>query len=166
MEKLLIPIFISLVGILAQGTQGAAQELKSISFQELEKEIQAHDSGVLIVNYWATWCRPCVEELPDFDKIHREYVGKGAEVWLINLDFNSAVKAKVIPFLQRFNLDSKLFHLTDKDPNEWINRVEPDWGGSIPFTIIYASAKKIFHREGPMNFEELKEIIENQNKNK
>jgi thiol-disulfide isomerase/thioredoxin len=134
------------------------QTVESMSFSELEKKVNAL-SGIVILNYWATWCRPCVAELPDFEKLAEEYRNKDVRVMLINLDFNSKVDSTVIPFVQSRKLKSQVIHITDTDPNGWINKVDSSWSGAIPATVIYKNNKKVFFIEGQMTYEALKEQL-------
>jgi thiol-disulfide isomerase/thioredoxin len=134
------------------------QTVESMSYSELEKKVNAL-SGTVILNYWATWCRPCVAELPDFEKLAEEYRNKDVRVMLINLDFNSKVDSTVIPFVQSRKLKSQVIHITDTDPNGWINKVDSSWSGAIPATVIYRNNKKVFFIEGQMTYEVLKEQL-------
>lgn len=136
-----------------------AQKIESMSFAGLEKEIAAHTEGTVVVNFWATWCRPCVEELPDFEKFRADYADRQAEVWLVNLDFNSAVATTVKNFVQNRELRSRVIHLTDTDPNEWIEKVDKTWGGNIPATLIYRSGRKLSFHPQPLTYEDLVHLI-------
>ena len=132
-----------------------AQNVESMSFAGLQKEIAAHPEKTLVINFWATWCRPCVEELPDFEKFRAAYADKGVEVWLINLDFNSAVETTVKNFVQKRGLRSRIIHLTDTDPNDWIDQVDKAWGGNIPATLIYRAGKRLAFYPEQLGYDEL-----------
>lgn len=138
---------------------GFSQEMKSLSYAQFEKEMAAFEGEYLIVNYWATWCRPCVEEMPDFEKINAEFSGQGVSVWFVNVDFNSAVEKSVMPFILKKNLQSKLFHLIDTDPNAWIDKVNKEWGGNIPATAIYLKGNQIHFWARSTNYDELRSAI-------
>lgn len=141
----------------------AAQNMKQLTYQELEKEI-LNEKQVVVLNFWATWCRPCVEELPEFEKLHAEYKDKGVKVILANLDFNSKVETTVKDFLVRKNLQSDLVHVTNTDANEWISLASEKWSGAIPFTLIFVDGKKVWHHEDKTTFEELVTIIQQNTK--
>lgn len=136
-----------------------AQQIESMPFAGLEKEIASRTESTVIINFWATWCRPCVEELPDFEKFRAEYADRQAEVWLVNLDFNSAVAVTVKNFVQTRGLRSRIIHLTDTDPNDWIEKVDKDWGGNIPATLIYRSGKRLSFHPQPLTYEDLVHLI-------
>lgn len=137
------------------------QQLRNVSYNELQKDLINDTSSFIILNFWATWCKPCVEELPEFEKILSLYNSKNVRVILANLDFNSKVESTVIPLVQSKKLNSELVHITDTDPNEWINKASPDWSGAIPFTLIIYKGKKIWNKSEKITFEELESIIIN-----
>lgn len=147
------------VSTLLVGLSVYAQDMKSLSYAQFEKEMAAFEGEYLIVNYWATWCRPCVEEMPDFEKLNAEFSGQGVSVWFVNLDFNSAVEKSVMPFIRKNNLQSTLFHLTDTDPNTWIDKVNKEWGGNIPATAIYLKGNQIHFWARSTNYDELRAAI-------
>lgn len=135
-----------------------AQNVGSLSYAELEKRI-ATEKGTLVVNFWATWCKPCVAELPAFERLEQEYKEKNVKVLLANLDFNSKVESLVVPFLKKKNLKSEVIHIMDTDPNSWINKIDESWSGAIPATVMFRNGKKYFFKEGEMTYEELKEVV-------
>ncbi|HNQ61656.1 MAG TPA: TlpA disulfide reductase family protein [Bacteroidia bacterium] len=134
--------------------------MRSLKFSELSKEISEDTVNIQVVNFWATWCKPCIEELPYFEFINEEYASVNIKVKLINLDFNSKVETVTLPFIKKHNLRSDLYHLTDTDPNEWINKIDPSWSGAIPATVIYSSGEKIFFKEGELSQQQLVDEIE------
>ena len=79
---------------------------------------------------------------------------------MINLDFNSKIKSSVEPFVKSKQLKSEIIHITDTDPNLWINKVDSSWSGAIPATVIYnPQHQKIKFKEGQMTFDELESFI-------
>ncbi len=137
-----------------------SQTVEQMSFAELQKRMHETKDNLVVLNFWATWCKPCVEELPEFEKLNREYSSKKIKVILVNLDFNSQVKKSVEPFAKNKNLKSEIWHITDSDPNTWINKIDSSWSGAIPATVIYdAELRKIFFKEGQMSYEELEKVI-------
>lgn len=118
----LIPIFSS------------AQTVKSVKYEELEKIIRSEEgSAVKVINFWATWCKPCIEELPYFEKLKETYNGKDVQVLLVSLDF-SADKASA--YKDKKNIQSEVVFLDETDHNKWIDKISPQWSGAIPATLI------------------------------
>lgn len=137
-----------------------AQNISDKSYSEFEQDIVA-TNGILVVNYWATWCKPCIEELPHFEKLNSEMKSDRFQVYLVNLDFNSKFKESAIEFIKRKNIQSTVFHINDTDPNNWIDKADNSWSGAIPATMIYRDGKKVFFKEGEMTYDELKSIVTN-----
>jgi len=135
-----------------------SQNVPILKFSDLEKKI-SHDSDTLyLVNYWATWCKPCVEELPDFIKLNEEYKNKKFKMFLVTLDFPQHIESRVIPFIKKNNIDAQVI-LLDDDANIWINKVDKNWNGSIPVTQFILKDKKQFYN-GTLNYNELKNRVE------
>src|SRR5438874_125130 len=139
-----------------------AQQVKMIKFDELKSSVNLSDDTLYILNFWATWCKPCVQELPFFENCNQQYQDKKIKIILVNLDFNSQVTTVVEPFIKKKKLSSYIIHITDTDPNAWINKVDSAWSGAIPATVMYLNSKKIFFTEGPIKSEKL---IDEINKN-
>jgi thiol-disulfide isomerase/thioredoxin len=107
------------------------------TYDELEAMWKKQTTGIRVVNFWSTWCKPCVAELPFFEQLNAEAGEKGVEVVLVSLDFPNEYRERLFPFLERKGLKSRLVALADLDYNRWIDRVDTGWGGAIPVTVIY-----------------------------
>jgi thiol-disulfide isomerase/thioredoxin len=138
-----------------------AQNINEMSFDQLQKKLSQTGDSIVVVNFWATWCKPCVEELPYFEQLNKKYSSRKVKVLLVNLDFNSKVKSTAEPFAKNKKLESEIIHITDTDPNLWINKIDRSWSGAIPATVIYdASHKKIKFTEGETTFKKLESDIQ------
>lgn len=122
-------------------------ELEIYDFNGLEKFLNQKDDKVHVVNFWATWCAPCVKELPHFEELNKNYKHKDVEVLLVSLDFPKQYEKKLKPFIIEHNLQSKILVLDDVDMNTWIPKVNEDWDGAIPVTIIYNKNKRQFYSQ-------------------
>ena len=129
------------------------------TFDEIEPIFHLENDTTYVINFWATWCKPCVEELPYFEDLHQKYASDKVKVILVSLDFKNQVERKLIPFLAERNLQSEVMLLLDGKYNEWIDRVDPDWGGAIPVTIVYNGQNRAFHGEQFANYEELEAML-------
>lgn len=132
--------------------------LEIYDFKGFEKFLNKKDNIVYVINFWATWCGPCVKELPYFERLNKVYKSKGVEVILVSLDFPHLYEKKLKPFIAENNLDSKVIVLNDKDMNAWLPKVDTSWSGSIPATIIYKNEKKQFY-EMSFTYEELVKAV-------
>lgn len=137
-----------------------AQEFKVINKTDLAALLQNKSDTVYVINFWATWCKPCIEELPVFEKINLDYAGKKVKVILISNDFKKQINPKLKPFLKAKKIKSEVWWMSETDPNVWVNLVEPMWAGSLPATLIFkGSENKRFFHEGDLNEATLKAII-------
>ncbi|SRR5690554_1273593 len=128
-------------------------------FDEFEKFLNIKDDEVYVINFWATWCGPCVEELPHFESINTTYKHKGVNVLLVSLDKADNIEEKLFPFIEKHDIRSEVIILDDANPNAWINKVDPHWSGSIPITIIYNKDKRRFY-ERTFKLKELKNEVD------
>ncbi|PWG05290.1 TlpA family protein disulfide reductase [Polaribacter aquimarinus] len=133
--------------------------VKSYDFNELKPLLTKNDDKIYVVNFWATWCGPCVKELPYFERINQEYAGKKVEVLLVSLDFPKQVEKRLIPFINKKKLQSKVILLDDVDEDFWIKAIDSNWSGALPATIIYNKSKRKFYEQS-FSYETLeKELI-------
>lgn len=152
-------IFILLICL--QSAALAQSPVRKLSFAELKAEVLHEPNAVVILNFWATWCKPCVEELPDFEKITANYPIEKVKVILANLDFHTQVDAIVPAFIQKRQLQSTVVHITDTDPDTWINAADDRWSGAIPATLVFYKGRKIDFHEGKTDYHTLDSIITN-----
>lgn len=117
------------------------------NFSELEPLLQKKNDTTYVVNFWATWCKPCIKELPYFEKVNKEYADKKVKVVLVSLDFPDILEKQVIPFIEKRGIQSQVVLLDDPDANGWIPKVSPEWSGAIPATIIYNSKNRKFYEK-------------------
>ena len=122
-------------------------QLEIYDFNGFEKFLNQKDDKVYVINFWATWCGPCVKELPYFEKLNEEYASKNVEVILVSLDFPHLYESKLKPFIVDRKLKSKVIVLNDVDMNTWIPKVSEDWSGSIPATVIYRNDNYKFYEQ-------------------
>jgi thiol-disulfide isomerase/thioredoxin len=129
MKKILV-----LIGICIS-LSASAQTAETIKLDDLQKILAAKGDKIIVVNFWATWCAPCVKELPLFEKIST--TAPGVEVTLVSMDLDlDPNPEKVYKFVSRKNIKSKVVLLNEQNPNEWISKIEKDWSGALPATII------------------------------
>lgn len=113
------------------------------------------DDKIHVINFWATWCAPCVKELPAFEKLNNEYHSKNVEVILVSLDFPNQYENRLKPFIIEQAIASKIVVLDDVDSNAWIPKISEDWSGAIPATLIYSKNKRQFYEQS-FTYDELK----------
>lgn len=129
-------------------------DLEVYDFNGFQKFLEKKDDKVYVVNFWATWCAPCVKEMPYFEKLSQVYKDDQVEVLFVSLDFPHLYDSKLKPFIKDKNIQSKVVALNDVDMNTWIPKVDENWSGSIPATIIYKNDVSKFY-EKSFTYEEL-----------
>ncbi len=127
-------------------TKIAYDEFEVVNFAEFEKKYlqQTSSDTTYVINFWATWCKPCVKELPYFEELNANYKDKNVKVVLASLDFPKNIEKQVIPFIKKNNLQSEIVLLDDPDANSWIPKVSEKWSGAIPATIFIKGKKQLF----------------------
>ncbi|RQV99244.1 TlpA family protein disulfide reductase, partial [bacterium] len=111
-----------------------------------------------VVNFWATWCKPCIEEMPHFLEVASEMKDEKIKFIFVSLDFPTQKESRLLPFLEKHEIREHVILLNDPNSNEWINRVDADWSGAIPATLIYKNDNRSFH-ESSLSKKELITII-------
>ena len=97
-----------------------------------------------IVNFWATWCKPCVAELPAFDSLYIKTKNTKTKVILVTLDFKEDLDKKTNPFLAKHKIKSECVLLDEINGNDFINKIDPSWTGAIPATLFKQNTRKFF----------------------
>lgn len=129
------------------------------NFDDLAPIFSREDGKTYVINFWATWCGPCVEELPYFERLAEETAGQDVEIVLVSLDFRRDVRTKLLRFIRERPLELPVIALTDSKTNVWIDKVDPEWGGAIPITIVYKNDQRQFFAEQFSDYEELAEAV-------
>jgi thiol-disulfide isomerase/thioredoxin len=112
-----------------------SQSVQKIKITDLEKTI--HESnGPLIINFWATFCKPCMEEIPHFQKLGKKYKSKGVNILLVSLDMKDDYPAKVRSFIEKKKLVTPVAWLDETNADYFCPRVDKNWSGAIPATLF------------------------------
>jgi thiol-disulfide isomerase/thioredoxin len=125
-----------LISSLLLSAPAFAQHVAVIKFPELQKRLAQPTDTTYVVNFWATWCAPCVKELPGFEQLRAANAGKKVKVLLVSMDYASQVDKKVKPFVKQRGLKSEVLLLNESDPNSWMEKLDAKWSGALPFTLI------------------------------
>lgn len=118
----------------------------------------SNNDTLYIFNFWATYCAPCIKELPMFEDIKAEYASSKVKVVLISLDFKKQLDSRVIPFLVKHHIQSEVILLSDPDTNTWIDKIEPTWSGAIPATLFVRGKQRAFY-EKEFKEDELRDVV-------
>ena len=161
-------IVISLVTLSLNSKQRINQEatesvsdydVQVVGFKQLKPLLHMDNDTIYVVNFWATWCAPCIREVPYFEQLREEYKGEKLKIIMVSLDFSEDLDSRVIPFMRKHNMQNEVILLDDPQSNLWIPLVDEKWTGAIPATLIYGNGFREFHAK-EFTFSELDEIIE------
>ncbi|MFT5755153.1 MAG: thiol-disulfide isomerase/thioredoxin [Flavobacterium sp.] len=127
--------------------KSANYEVKSFDYEGLEAYMTIENNTTYVYNFWATWCAPCVAELPSFLKLQETYKDKPFKLVLVSLDFSKSVEKSLLPFLEKKKMNVEVILLNDPDANSWIEKIDKDWSGAIPATLIFNKEKRKFYEQ-------------------
>lgn len=163
MHKHLIICWLSglIVTVNAQENQSYSSFKEVIQYEALDKIIDKNDDVLYVVNFWATWCGPCVKELPDFMEVNNQLSDKkDFKMILISLDDKNDLSPGLLSFLDNNHITADVYLLDDvKRMNQWMPKVDQSWTGSIPATAFYKNGEKLKFVEEQLHKTELIEII-------
>lgn len=134
-----------------------SRDIVTVDFEGFEEYVATHASQTLVINFWATWCKPCVKELPAFEQLRSKYEDKDVAVILVSLDFPEQLEA-LKKFVDMKELDSELVFLDDGKANDWIPKISDNWSGAIPATLIVTDDHRSFYEQS-FTFSELEKEV-------
>ncbi|MFC1223390.1 TlpA disulfide reductase family protein [Pedobacter sp. BG31] len=129
-------------------TYATNAQVKLLTLNELDKRIANGKDTTYVINFWATWCSPCVAELPNFEKLRLANIKKPVKVILVSLDFKSKLQKEVIPFVQRNQINAEVFLLNEPDQQQYTERIDKKWSGAIPATLfVNQKSRQLYEKE-------------------
>jgi thiol-disulfide isomerase/thioredoxin len=152
-------ILIFILSCFVQLSFTSSAQVREVKFNTIDSLLHLSPEMPIVINFWATWCKPCVQELPYFEELHKNYSASGVKVVMVSLDFKKDLESRVKPFVQKNNLASEVLLLNEPDYNSWINRVDSSWSGAIPATVIISKGKKEFFEKEFSSYSELENSI-------
>jgi len=132
----LLPV-LGLLFCACAAVRGGWPPVRPVDEKRLQELLQQSRGKVVLLNFWATWCEPCVEEFPDLTKIAREFRPRSVEVILVAIDEPEEIAKKVKPFLRAQGVTFQTYYKKTRDDEVFINTIDRNWRGAIPATFIY-----------------------------
>lgn len=160
MKKILLIAFLGLfMNSLAQQT---LSEPKAINLKQLKSIINQDDGKLYVVNFWATWCKPCIDELPGFMEVNELYKDDpNFKMILVSLDHKRLLNSKVKKFIEKNNIQAQVLLLDEKrHVSEWMPEIDPTWNGAIPATAFYKNGEKLYFQQFQMTQYELEDLVD------
>ena len=115
--------------------RSSAQEIKEVKITELEKIIK-ESTRPLVVNFWATWCRPCIEEIPWFQRVVSSHQADSVELILVSVDYREEYPAGIENTAAKRNFTATIYWLNETNADYFCPRVDPKWSGAVPATLF------------------------------
>lgn len=132
-----------------------AQTIELVELDELNTLISSRGERLKVINFWASWCGPCIKEMPHFDQVGQQ---GDVDLYFVSLDFISQ-QDKAEKMLLKQDIQSTALLLNEKDADKYIASINKDWTGAIPATLfVQPSGKKVFYEQA-LEKEELNDII-------
>lgn len=130
------------------------------NFDEMKYLFEQSNDTTYVINFWATWCPPCIKEMPILETLNKKSKDKKVKVILVSLDKPNQFESHLLPFLEEQKINSEVFVLIDGRYKAWMKQINPDWSGEIPFTIIYNKDKRTFVNRALKNEEDLDNFLD------
>ena len=138
-----LPKLLVLLSLILLGNSLHAQTVKSLNINQLEARVNKGGDTVYVVNFWATWCAPCIAELPYFEKLQATYKNQPLKVLLVSLDAKSKLDKVVVPFVKRNKYKNEVFLLNETNEQIYIDRISKEWSGALPATLVINKKKNL-----------------------
>jgi len=127
---------------IAAAIPAAAQKLPAVDDAGYPKVIAQHKGKVVLVDFWATWCKGCREELPELVKLEQRLRAKGLDVVMISAD-EASDEAKAAQVLKETNINAASFLRKTPDEDKFCHTIDPKWEGALPATFLYNRQGKL-----------------------
>ncbi|MFD3003444.1 TlpA disulfide reductase family protein [Pontibacter toksunensis] len=135
-------VILSIIFFMA--TSGFCQKIELLTVDRLNERINQGKDTTYIINFWATWCAPCIKELPHLEKLQQEKRREKLKVLLVSVDAKVRLAKSVLPFIKKRGLQNEVFLLDETDQQVYIDRIDKSWSGAIPATLFVKGKKRKF----------------------
>ena len=114
----------------------AAEALRSVDAPEIQELVREQRGRVILLNFWATWCPPCLVEFPEIVAIEKAYRDRGVAVISVSADSPAHVDSNLLPFLEKHPPGFPVYIMRTDDVGEFMHAIDPEWTGDIPATFF------------------------------
>lgn len=121
-----------------------SKQVSFITADKLNERLKQGKDTMYVVNFWATWCAPCIKELPHFEKLQQEKRKEKLKVLLVSVDFKDRLEKSVIPFVKKRGLKNEILLLDETDQQVYIDKIDNSWSGAIPATLFVKGCNRKF----------------------
>ena len=150
----------SVLSLSAQCLDEPAMLIKKVDSLQLKEQMYCGDSQLTIVNFWGTWCRPCLKEMPYFQDLRSTFSDKEVRLLMVSLDQLNKLP-KVEKSIRKHRIPNQVLLLLHRGPDihDIINSINPEWEGSIPYTVFIKDGHIVFAQEGSFKRKELLSLV-------
>ena len=129
------------ISLLAVSSILAAQSYVKASAAQLQELLKQKNDTTYVINFFASWCAPCTQELPELQAFAQEHAQEQVQLIFVSLDFEEDAENALLPLLRKFEITQPVWLLVETG-NRWITRIDRQWNGSIPATLVFNNTKK------------------------
>ena len=112
----------------------------------VQNDDQDKIKGPMLINLWATWCGPCVAELPELVEINRMYRHRGFRLVTIDMD-EPDKRDEALAMLEKNHVAARNYHLQVDNRDQFAEALDKDWPGPLPYTLVVAPGGKVLYRK-------------------
>ena len=144
----------------AAPTQNEIGAVAGVDMAALDALLTEAKGKVLVINFWATWCVPCVAEMPELAEFYREHSRDDVAFLALSLDSPDGIEDTVKPFMRQHEIPFPAYVLTERDIEAISVLIRQEIYGALPTTIVYdrnGAVKKMW--EGAITLDELNAVV-------
>ncbi len=142
--------FYMLMVLMMINSVATAQNIPKLKMADVVQRINQPSDTTYVINFWATFCKPCVAEIPDFIKITNKYKKQKVKLLLVSLDLPFYYPNKIAAFAKKNKFTASIAWLNETNADYFCPLIDSSWSGVIPATIIVNAKtgyKKFFEAE-------------------
>src|SRR5215207_11174887 len=113
----------------------SAQDIPKWKLNDLKAAIKNADKPT-VFNFWATFCKPCIEEIPYFQQLVKKYDSAGVRLVLVSLDLSETYPKKIRTFANRFKFTAPITYLDETNADLFCPAVDQSWSGALPASLF------------------------------
>lgn len=129
------------------------------SYESLSPMLQLRNDTTYVINFWATWCKPCITEMPHFQQLATAYQDKLLKIVLISLDDKADAEEKLSCFVEQHALNLPIVILDAPNKAVWQKQIDKRWDGTLPATLIYKNQLRFFANQAFSTYFDLEQMV-------
>ncbi|HEX9723302.1 MAG TPA: TlpA disulfide reductase family protein [Vicinamibacteria bacterium] len=150
------------LAITAPSAKGLAEQApRLVDANEIKDLVRKQSGQIVLLNFWATWCPPCLVEFPEIVSLEKAYRRRGLAVISVSADSPQRVDSDLLPFLDKHRSDFPIYVMETNDVEAFMHRIDPEWNGDLPATFfIGRKGDVVIKRFGAMSREQMERALE------